>query len=182
LRSKSLEGQSRIGHTPCLGRLARDNDFCIVGGGQLGGASIYTLLCSDGGHYAGVTRRSVDERVSEHAQGLMRGCTFTRRPVKLVFSEHYERIVDAIAAERRIKGWSRAKKRGLHARGFLRAGGACEERLRAGRVAGIPNRWRAMDRPSRLLLRKSASGRGGWSGGRHPCQRQSLPPKLSSIE
>jgi putative endonuclease len=74
----------------------------------LGGASIYILLCSDGGHYAGVTRRSVDERVSEHAQGLMRGCTFTRRPVKLVFSEHYERIVDAIAAERR--GWSRAKK------------------------------------------------------------------------
>jgi putative endonuclease len=79
-------------------------------GGQLGGASIYTLLCSDGGHCAGVTRRSVDERVSEHAQGLMRGCTSTRRPVKLVFSEHYERIVDAIAAERRIKGWSRAKK------------------------------------------------------------------------
>ncbi|HKN26466.1 MAG TPA: hypothetical protein VJY34_00700 [Roseiarcus sp.] len=30
--------------------------------------------------------------------------------MKLVFSEHYERIVDAIAAERRIKGWSRAKK------------------------------------------------------------------------
>jgi putative endonuclease len=30
--------------------------------------------------------------------------------VKLVFSEHYEWIVDAIAAERRIKGWSRAKK------------------------------------------------------------------------
>jgi putative endonuclease len=38
------------------------------------------------------------------------GYTFTRRPVKLVFSEHYERIVDAIAAERRIKGWSRAKE------------------------------------------------------------------------
>jgi putative endonuclease len=48
--------------------------------------------------------------VSEHAQGLTPGYTFTRRPVKLVFSEHYERIVDAIAAERRIKGWSRAKK------------------------------------------------------------------------
>ena len=74
----------------------------------MGGASIYILLCSDGSYYAGVTRRSVEERVSEHAQGLM--CTFTRRPVKLVFSEHYERIVDAISAERRIKGWSRAKK------------------------------------------------------------------------
>jgi putative endonuclease len=30
--------------------------------------------------------------------------------VKLIFSEHYERVIDAIAAERRIKGWSRAKK------------------------------------------------------------------------
>jgi putative endonuclease len=48
--------------------------------------------------------------VSDHVRGLIPGYTFTRRPVKLVFSEHYERIVDAIAAERRIKGWSRAKK------------------------------------------------------------------------
>jgi putative endonuclease len=27
-----------------------------------------------------------------------------------VFSEHYKRIDEAVAAERRIKGWSRAKK------------------------------------------------------------------------
>ena len=76
----------------------------------MGGASIYILLCSGRSYYTGITRRSVEERVSEHAQGLMPGYTFTRRPVKLVFSEYYERIVDAIAAERRIKGWSRAKK------------------------------------------------------------------------
>ena len=76
----------------------------------MGGASIYILVCSDGSYYAGVTRRSLEERVSEHVQGLIPGYTFTRRPVKLVFSEHYERIVDAIAAERRIKGWSKAKK------------------------------------------------------------------------
>ena len=76
----------------------------------MGGASVYILLCSDGSYYTGVTRRSVEERVSEHAQGLTPGYTFLRRPVKLVFCEHYERIVDAIAAERRIKGWSRAKK------------------------------------------------------------------------
>jgi putative endonuclease len=76
----------------------------------LGGASITILLCSDGSYYTGITRRSVEERVSEHAQGLTPGYKFTRRPVMLVFSEHYERTVDAIAAERRIKGWSRAKK------------------------------------------------------------------------
>jgi putative endonuclease len=77
----------------------------------LKGASIYILQCADGSYYTGITRRSVEERLSEHAQGLIADCyTFKRRPVKLVFAEHYERITDAIAAERRIKGWSRAKK------------------------------------------------------------------------
>jgi putative endonuclease len=33
--------------------------------------------------------------------------------VRLVWSEHFERITDAIAAERQIKGWSRAKKEAL---------------------------------------------------------------------
>jgi putative endonuclease len=77
----------------------------------LDGASIYILRCADGSYYTGLTRRSVEERVSEHAQGLIADCyTFTRRPVRLIFAEYYDRIVDAIAAERRIKGWSRAKK------------------------------------------------------------------------
>jgi putative endonuclease len=77
----------------------------------MNGASIYILQCADGSYYTGITRRSVEERLSEHAQGFIAdGYTFRRRPVKLVFAEHYERITDAIAAERRIKGWSRAKK------------------------------------------------------------------------
>ena len=77
----------------------------------LSGASIYILQCVDGSYYTGITRRSVEERLSEHVQGLIPGCyTDARRPVKLMFSEHYERIDEAIAAERRIKGWSRAKK------------------------------------------------------------------------
>ena len=75
------------------------------------GASIYILECADGSYYTGITRRPIEERVSEHARGLITDCyTFERRPVKLMFAEHYDRITDAIAAERRIKGWSRAKK------------------------------------------------------------------------
>jgi putative endonuclease len=31
----------------------------------------------------------------------------------LVFAEVYERLTDAIASERQIKGWSRAKKQAL---------------------------------------------------------------------
>ena len=74
-------------------------------------ASIHILQCADGSYYTGITRRSVEERLSEHVQGLIPGCyTDARRPVRLMFSEHYEQIDEAIAAERRIKGWSRAKK------------------------------------------------------------------------
>jgi putative endonuclease len=36
-----------------------------------------------------------------------------RRPVELVWSEYFERITDAIAIERKLKGWSRAKKEAL---------------------------------------------------------------------
>jgi putative endonuclease len=33
--------------------------------------------------------------------------------VKLIWAEHIPRLIDAIAAERRIKGWTRAKKQAL---------------------------------------------------------------------
>ena len=53
------------------------------------------------------------QRIAEHQTGARRGYTSKRRPVALVWSEHFERIVDAIAVERKIKGWSRAKKQAL---------------------------------------------------------------------
>jgi putative endonuclease len=100
----------------------------------LDGASIYILRCADGSYYTGITRRSVEERVSEHAQGLIPDCyTFTRRPVKLIFAEHYDRIVDAIAAERRIKGWSRAKKE-AYIRGDFAAVAALAKRRAKGAI------------------------------------------------
>ena len=73
-------------------------------------AFIYILRCADGSLYTGLTRRSVDERVSEHNAGLVDSYTSIRRPVELIHSEGYLRIDEAIATERRIKGWSRAKK------------------------------------------------------------------------
>ena len=83
------------------------------------GASIYILLCADGSYYTGITKREVDERFSEHAQRLIPGCYTARRlPVRLAFSEHYDRIDEAIAAERRIKGWSRLKKEAYIRRDF----------------------------------------------------------------
>ena len=39
--------------------------------------------------------------------------TASRLPVRLVYSEYFDLVSDAIAAERKIKGWSRAKKEAL---------------------------------------------------------------------
>jgi putative endonuclease len=73
-------------------------------------AYLYILRCVDGSFYVGTTRKDLESRVAEHNAGILGGFTATRRPVTLVFAESFERMTDAIAAERRVKGWSRAKK------------------------------------------------------------------------
>jgi putative endonuclease len=77
------------------------------------GAYVYMLRCADGSYYVGSTRASLEERVAQHDTGHFGGYTATRRPVALVYSERFDRITDAIAAERRLKGWRRAKKAAL---------------------------------------------------------------------
>ena len=76
-------------------------------------AFVYILECSDGHYYVGTTRASLEKRVSEHNAGAFGGFAKARRPVKLVYAQEFERITDAIAAERQLKGWSRAKKEAL---------------------------------------------------------------------
>jgi putative endonuclease len=64
-----------------------------------------------GSYYVGsATGEDLEKRVAEHQAGAHRGYTFRRRPVRLVWSEHFDRITDAIGVERKIKGWTRAKK------------------------------------------------------------------------
>jgi putative endonuclease len=74
---------------------------------------VYVLLCPDASYYAGTTRDSLEKRIGEHNSGAFGGYTSSRRPVKLVFSQAFQRITDAIAAERQIKGWRREKKEAL---------------------------------------------------------------------
>ena len=76
-------------------------------------AFVYILRCRDGRYYVGTTRSSLEQRVAEHNAGFFGGFTKSRRPVELVYSESFDRIMDAIASERRLKGWSRAKKEAL---------------------------------------------------------------------
>ncbi len=77
------------------------------------GAYLYILLCADGRLYIGRTRTSLEMRLAQHNDGTFGGYTLARRPVKLVYSEWFERITNAIENERRLKKWSRAKKEAL---------------------------------------------------------------------
>jgi putative endonuclease len=79
------------------------------------GAFLYILRCSDGSYYVGITRTSLELRVAQHNAGTFGGYTLTRRPVVLVYSQWFDRITDAIENERKLKGWSRAKKEALSA-------------------------------------------------------------------
>ena len=75
--------------------------------------TVYIVRCRDGSYYTGLTREDVEARVWEHNNDPIDGYTARRRPVTLVFCEVYDRLTDAIARERQIKGWSRAKKEAL---------------------------------------------------------------------
>jgi len=74
---------------------------------------IYLLKCSDNSYYIGVTN-NLERRLLEHNEGININCyTFSRRPIKLVFSELFDNAKKAIAFEKKIKGWSRKKKEAL---------------------------------------------------------------------
>ena len=74
---------------------------------------VYMLRCKDGSYYTGHTD-ALERRIAEHISGAFTGCyTFQRRPVALVFAQELATREEALAAERRIKGWSRAKKEAM---------------------------------------------------------------------
>ena len=77
------------------------------------GAHVYMLRCADGSYYVGSARLGLERRLSEHNNGHYGGYTSKRLPVELAWSEHFPILTDAIAVERQIKGWSRAKKEAL---------------------------------------------------------------------
>ena len=68
------------------------------------GAYLYVVKCRDGSLYVGTTRASLEVRIAQHNDGTFGGYTQFRRPVELLFSEWFDRVTDAIAAERKLKG------------------------------------------------------------------------------
>lgn len=103
-------------------------------------AHLYILRCADGSYYVGTTRSALETRIAKHQAGAFDGYTAIRRPVTLVFHQHFERIDHAAAAERQIKGWRREKKEAL-IRGDVAALPALSKR--AARGPERPSRRRA---------------------------------------
>jgi predicted GIY-YIG superfamily endonuclease len=73
---------------------------------------VYILRCSDGSYYTGMTS-NLEQRLSQHNAGTYPGYTKSRRPVRMVFSESFYDIDQAIMREKQIKKWSRMKKEAL---------------------------------------------------------------------
>ncbi len=72
----------------------------------------YMLHCRGGAYYTGHTD-NLDLRIAQHQSGDIEGWTSDRLPVELVWSDEFGSRIEALEAERRIKGWSRAKKQAL---------------------------------------------------------------------
>ena len=72
----------------------------------------YMLRCADGSYYLGHTD-NLEHRIGQHQVGEIAGYTQKRRPVELIWSETFPSRIEALQAERQIKGWSRAKKEAL---------------------------------------------------------------------
>lgn len=74
---------------------------------------MYMLRCADRSFYVGHTE-DLEYRLAQHHAGTFRTCyTYERRPLQLVHSQVFETRIDALEAERQIKGWRRAKKEAL---------------------------------------------------------------------
>ncbi|MCK5746558.1 MAG: GIY-YIG nuclease family protein [Oricola sp.] len=76
---------------------------------------VYMLRCSDGSYYIGKYQgNDLDTRISEHNnRAYPDSYTAKRLPVTLVWSKWFSRYDEAVACERQLKGWSRAKKEAL---------------------------------------------------------------------
>ena len=74
---------------------------------------VYILKCADSSYYTGMTN-NINRRLLEHQNGINRECyTYKKRPVALVFYTEFNEVLQAIAFEKQVKGWSRKKKEAI---------------------------------------------------------------------
>src|SRR5665213_2646134 len=75
--------------------------------------TVYILRCNDHSFYTGITS-DLEERLREHQQGIdATSYTHTRRPITAVYHADFREVMEAIAFEKQVKGWSKRKKEAL---------------------------------------------------------------------
>jgi len=70
---------------------------------------LYILECSDHTLYVGHTDQ-LDERMRQHDIGTADSYTAKRKPLKLIHAQEFASRYEALAMERKLKGWRKAKK------------------------------------------------------------------------
>ncbi len=74
---------------------------------------VYIVRCSDNSLYTGFTS-NIEKRVKEHNTSIRGAKSIKGKlPVKLVYSEGYSSMGEALRRENEIKSWSRNKKLAL---------------------------------------------------------------------
>ncbi|TPG12321.1 GIY-YIG nuclease family protein [Sphingomonas oligophenolica] len=101
----------------------------------------YLLRCGDGSFYAGHCD-NLESRIGAHRSGRGSDYTARRQPVWFAWAQDFPSRLEALEAERRIKGWSHAKKEALVAGDWERLSQlarACGTRpsTSSGRTAGV---------------------------------------------
>ena len=94
---------------------------------------LYILECADGTLYVGHTD-DLDERMRVHEGGVADAYTAARKPLKLIHSQEFETRYEALAMERKLKGWSRAKKLAYIAGDWNRVGALAKGKHRPQRT------------------------------------------------
>ncbi len=72
----------------------------------------YLLHCNGGYFYAEHTD-DLERRIGQHESRRVPGFVADHWPAKLVWSQEFPSRIEALETERRIKGWSQAKKLAL---------------------------------------------------------------------
>ena len=71
---------------------------------------VYILKCSDNSFYTGITN-NINRRIQEHQEGKdKKAYTYKRRPIFLEHFQKFNYVLEAIYFEKKIKGWTQAKK------------------------------------------------------------------------
>ena len=80
-----------------------------MGGAMAKGGYVYIMASRSRVLYTGVTSR-LTRRTLQHRLKTVQGFTSRYKVQRMVYWEHYDKIAAAIAREKQIKGWLRAKK------------------------------------------------------------------------